>query len=143
MKLIACVLLAVLAVAVGDEGFYQQQVFSSAPADTYSNYNSYYDNQRPAKQQGFASRLWNQLFEDNRRQGPGDIVGLVTGGGPVTILVIFAGVLLVIFVGATAFSAFTQFAGSGRGLASDDWEINHSVWMNQLQKDFEDSWTLE
>ena len=31
---------------------------------------------------------------------------------------------------------------SGRGLDSDEWEVDHSVWMNQLHRDFEDSWSV-
>ena len=35
----------------------------------------------------------------------------------------------------------SQLNNSGRGLDTDEWEMDHSVWMDQLQKDFEDSWS--
>ena len=38
---------------------------------------------------------------------------------------------------------FSQLNNSGRGLDTDEWEVDHSVWMDQLQRDFEDSWDTE
>ena len=38
---------------------------------------------------------------------------------------------------------FTQLNNSGRGLDTDEWEVDHSVWMDQLQRDFESSWSQE
>ena len=51
MKLSICLLLAVVATASADQGFYQQQpVAQSAP----SGYNHYYDQQyQPAQKQGY------------------------------------------------------------------------------------------
>jgi len=47
-------------------------------------------------------------------------------------------------LGVIAAGAFTQaLNSSGRGLDTDEWEVDHSVWMDQLQKDFEDSWSTE
>jgi len=150
MKLIACVLLAVLAVAAGDEGFYQQQEFASAPADTYSNYNNYYD-QQPPRQKG----LWERLFGNTRRQdggflGLGGLLGGAGAGagagglgivGPLLLFSLVIGALILAVAGA--YFVVTQLNNSGRGLENDEWEIDHSVWMDQLQKDFEDSWKEE
>ena len=52
MKLSMCLLLAVVATASADQGFYQpQQAVQSAPS-SYSSYatENYYDNRPPAKQ---------------------------------------------------------------------------------------------
>ena len=54
------------------------------------------------------------------------------------------GLLLAIGVGLLAVAlASLDLNSSGRGLDTDEWEVDHSVWMNQLQKDFEDSWSTE
>jgi len=175
MKLIACVLLAVLAVAVGDEGFYQQQPNQyeqqqfhhqqqhqqqhhqqintrqdaqyqqqfSAPADTYSNYNNY-GQQPPAKQPGFASRLWNRIFGGaNRRQGIAGLLGGLGGFAAIGPIVAVVAVVAAIVAVAVVNQVVTEINSSGRGLDSNEWEIDHSVWMDQLHKDFEDSWSVE
>lgn len=49
-------------------------------------------------------------------------------------------VVVTVVVVATVSAVTSQQNASARGLDSDEWEINHSVWMEQLQKDFEDSW---
>ena len=58
--------------------------------------------------------------------------------GPIVIVVVVV-VVVVAVVGVVA----TQLNNSGRGLDDDEWEVDHSVWMNQLQRDFEDSWAQE
>ncbi|XP_043193533.1 uncharacterized protein LOC122365940 [Amphibalanus amphitrite] len=134
MKLSVCLLLAVVATVSADDGFYQPQaVAQSAP----SAYNNYYDQQyQPPQSQGWLDRL----FGSNRRQGLG---GLLGGGlgifgliGPIALVVI----AIVGLVG-TAY-VLSELDSSGRGLDSDQWEVDHSVWMNQLQRDFEDSWSV-
>ena len=57
--------------------------------------------------------------------------------GPVFLLI--AAVVGLVAVAYT----ISELNSSGRGLDNDDWEVDHSVWMNQLQKDFEDSWSVQ
>ena len=56
------------------------------------------------------------------------------------IILICAGLGLAALAAAAFGSALTS---SGRGLDTDEWVVDHSVWMSQLQKDFEDSWSTE
>ena len=60
--------------------------------------------------------------------------------GPIGIVVAVA-----VVIAAVAGLAYvvSEINNSGRGLDSDEWEVDHSVWMDQLQKDFEDSWSTE
>ena len=60
--------------------------------------------------------------------------------GPIGAVV---GVVVVVVVVVGVAAVATQLNSSGRGLDNDEWDVDHSVWMNQLQKDFEDSWTAE
>ena len=60
--------------------------------------------------------------------------------GPIGAVI---GVVVVVAVVAVVGVAVTQINSSGRGLDVDEWEMDHSVWMNQLQRDFEDSWGQE
>ena len=47
--------------------------------------------------------------------------------------------VLIVVIGVGFFASTLN--NSGRGLDTDEWEMDHSVWMEQLQKDFEESWT--
>ena len=69
MKLSICLLLAVVAAASADQGFYQPQpVQHSAP----SGYNNYYDQQyQPAKKQGYVIRIANYLCSVQQREKVG------------------------------------------------------------------------
>ncbi|XP_037080800.1 uncharacterized protein LOC119101559 [Pollicipes pollicipes] len=139
MKLIVCIVLAVSAMVAADEGFFPQSA-QSAP-DTYSNYNynNYYDYQ-PPKQTGWLDRL----FGATRRQGLGGLLGGLGGIGAVgPIIGVVVAVVAVIAVVAGIGYVVTTINSSGRGLDTDDWEVNHSVWMDQLQRDFEDSWSTQ
>ena len=49
-------------------------------------------------------------------------------------------IFVIVVVVATFAYIGTLLSSSGRGLDTDEWEVDHSVWMNHLQKDFEDSW---
>ena len=51
-------------------------------------------------------------------------------------------VVAVVAVGAVAYAA-SELSNSGRGLETDEWEMNQSLWMDQLEKDFENSWSVE
>ncbi|XP_037080594.1 uncharacterized protein LOC119101369 [Pollicipes pollicipes] len=134
MKLIICIVLAVAAVVAADEGLYPQPA-QSAP-DSYAYYNNY-EPELP-KQSGWLDRL----FGSTRRQGLAGLFGGLGGigfAGPLIALVV---VVLLVAVGLTALNyVISTINSSGRGLDTDEWEVNHSVWMNQLQQDFEDSWT--
>ncbi|KAF0291239.1 hypothetical protein FJT64_010618 [Amphibalanus amphitrite] len=134
MKLSACLLLAVVAAVSADQGFYQPQAAAvqSAPS-SYTNYapGNYYD-QRPPARQGWFDRIFGG---SNRRQG---IAGLLAGIGPIGAVV---GVVVAVVVVVAVAAAATQLSQSGRGLDNDEWEVDHSVWMSQLQRDFEDSWS--
>lgn len=58
-------------------------------------------------------------------------------------LLLGLGLLAALATGALLAALALQLASSGRGLDNDEWEIDHSVWMDQLQRDFEDSWSEE
>ncbi|XP_043245792.1 uncharacterized protein LOC122393639 [Amphibalanus amphitrite] len=135
MKLSVCLLLAVVAAVSADEGFYQPQaVAQSAPG----GYNNYYEQQyQPTRRQGWFDRLLGGFGGSNRRQG---IAGLLAGIGPIGAVV---GVVVAVVVVVAFAAAVTQLSQSGRGLDNDEWEVDHSVWMNQLQRDFEDSWSTQ
>ena len=60
--------------------------------------------------------------------------------GPIGAIV---GVVVVVVVVVAIVAVTNELTSSGRGLDNDEWEVDHSVWMNQLQKDFEDSWSTE
>ena len=52
--------------------------------------------------------------------------------------------LIAAVVGLVAVAyTISELNSSGRGLDNDDWEVDQSVWMDQLQKDFEDSWSVQ
>ena len=53
------------------------------------------------------------------------------------------GLLAALALGSLLAFLFTQLNNSGRGLDTDEWEVDHSVWMDQLQKDFEESWSVQ
>jgi len=122
---------------------YQEQFAPSAgsapsnfqrPQQYEGNYNNYYDNSRPQ-----APGIIERFFGGIRRQdGIFGIGGAGIGGFGLAIVIIIVG--LAVLAGAAAIGSITS---SGRGLDSDDWEVDHSVWMDQLQKDFEDSWSTE
>ena len=56
--------------------------------------------------------------------------------------IFFVGIVLIAIV-ATVFYLGAVLSSSGRGLETDDWELDHSVWTDRLEKDFEDSWIEE
>ena len=58
------------------------------------------------------------------------------------VIIVLTVVALVIGI-VSIFADKDKFTSSGRGLDTNDWEVDHSVWMNQLQKDFENSWSTE
>ena len=67
------------------------------------------------------------------------------GGPRVTFYPLPAGPIIAIalvglFVITIVFFVGTALSSSGRGLDTDEWEVNHSAWMQQLYEDFEDSW---
>ena len=53
--------------------------------------------------------------------------------------IVFVAILVVVIVSTVAYLG-AVLSSSGRGIDVDEWEVEHSVWMNQLQKDFEESW---
>ena len=53
--------------------------------------------------------------------------------------VVLAAILVIVIVATIAYIG-AVLSSSGRGLDNDVWEVDHSVWMDQLHKDFEDSW---
>ena len=59
--------------------------------------------------------------------------------GPIVAIVVFVIIAVALFAAA----AYISTVSSGRGLDTDEWEVDHSVWMNQLRQDFEDSWSTE
>ena len=62
------------------------------------------------------------------------------GGALGPLGAVLGAVLALVTVAVVAYVA-NEASTSGRGLDSpEEWEINHSVWMDQLHKDFEDSW---
>ena len=65
---------------------------------------------------------------------------LTAAGAIIPIIIIIVVVVGVIILVSSLAKGFTS---SGRGLDTDEWEVDHSVWMNQLQKDFEDSWSTQ
>ena len=58
------------------------------------------------------------------------------------MIIIIISVVAVAVAGAIAVAA-SNITSSGRGLNTEEWEVDHSVWMDQLKKDFEDSWSIE
>ncbi|XP_037080101.1 uncharacterized protein LOC119100974 [Pollicipes pollicipes] len=130
MKVIACIVLALSAAVVAGEGFYPDSTHSAPSA--YSNYNHY--DYQTAPEDG----VWRRLFGSNRRQGLlGGLGGLVGPG-------VLIGVLLAIILTAAGLGyMMANINSSGRGLDTDDWEVNHSVWLDQLQRDFEASWSTD
>ena len=67
----------------------------------------------------------------------------VTNMDAIFSAVILPALLIALGIGLAALAAAAVAASlnsSGRGLDTDEWEVDHSVWMNQLQKDFESSW---
>ncbi|XP_037080374.1 uncharacterized protein LOC119101192 [Pollicipes pollicipes] len=133
MKLIICIVLAVAAVVAADEGFYPQSA-QSAP-DSHAYYNNY-EPELP-KRNGWLDRL----FGSNRRQGLAGLLGGLGGIGAAGPIIAVVAVVIVVAVGLTALNTvISNINSSGRDLGTDDWEINHSVWMDQLQQEFEDSW---
>ena len=61
--------------------------------------------------------------------------------GGLPILLVAGAVIVAGVIAVTVFASF--YNNSGRGLDTDEWEVDHSIWMDQLQKDFESSWSQE
>ncbi|XP_037075861.1 uncharacterized protein LOC119096960 [Pollicipes pollicipes] len=127
MKAIFCIVLALSAAVAANGGFYPFSV-QRAP-DAFDNYNR--NHYKTAKHSG----LLDRLFGANRRQGI--LEGLGGIGGPVAVV----GVVVAGIIAATGLAfVIANINSSGRGLDTDDWEDSQSVWMDQLVRDFEDSW---
>ncbi|XP_043211032.1 uncharacterized protein LOC122375595 [Amphibalanus amphitrite] len=142
MKLRCIVLAALVTVVAADylenNGYYEQP---AAPSQYYG-----YQRRRSAGGglAGFVRRLFGR--GDVRRQFTG--TGATGGGGVLgadSLGSILLPIVLVGLGGAALVAAIgsLDLNNSGRGLDTDEWEVDHSVWMNQLQKDFEDSWSTE
>ena len=71
---------------------------------------------------------------------PIGVVGGSTAGG-LPILLVVAGIIAIAVIGVSFYASV--YNNSGRGLDTDEWEVDHSVWMDQLQRDFESSWSQE
>ncbi|XP_043212194.1 uncharacterized protein LOC122376399 [Amphibalanus amphitrite] len=100
-----------------------QNLFRRSSYDSYDSGSS-----------GYSAPSYGPSYHAPAKGGPGiaDII--------LPIILICAGLGLAALAAAAFGSALTS---SGRGLDTDEWEVDHSVWMNQLQKDFEDSWSTE
>ncbi|XP_037080413.1 uncharacterized protein LOC119101221 [Pollicipes pollicipes] len=152
--LIAFVCCCVAAVATGT---LQKRDTEYALNDDETYYNNYYNYQNQPVRRRKSPFGWLQSIV-SRASGGYDSTGYSggssygyqpqeQGGGKFDILgplfLVSLGLLAALALGALLAFLFTQLNNSGRGLDNDDWEINHSVWMDQLQKDFEDSWAEE
>ncbi|XP_043211028.1 uncharacterized protein LOC122375592 [Amphibalanus amphitrite] len=128
----ALLVVGLAAVARSDEEFYSP----SAPQYYQPQHTSSYSNYYPSGPPSSGGSILDSLLGGNRRQF--DVLG---GGlaGPLLILV----VIFVIGTGLLAGAAYISTVSSGRGLDTDQWEVDHSVWMEQLNRDFEDSWSTE
>ena len=60
---------------------------------------------------------------------------------PLKAALLLGGLGLLGVLALLGFAVATQLNNSGRGLDTDEWEVDHSVWMDQLEKDFENSWS--
>ncbi|XP_037074402.1 uncharacterized protein LOC119095640 isoform X2 [Pollicipes pollicipes] len=101
-----------------------------------SSYDSYDSGSSGSAHSGYSAPSYQQQSYHPRPSKGGFSIGDVI----LPIILLCAGLGL----GALAAAAFSAaLSSSGRGLDSDEWEIDHSVWMDQLQKDFEDSWATE
>jgi len=126
--------------------------------------NNYYQNQqpyrpRPVKQSyspfGWVQNLFRRSSYDSGSSSSGYSSAPSHGGGyhqqavssgPGIADIILPIILICLGLGLAALAAAaitSSLSSSGRGLDTDEWEVDHSVWMNQLQKDFEDSWATE
>ncbi|XP_037094490.1 uncharacterized protein LOC119114484 [Pollicipes pollicipes] len=128
MKAIFCIVLALSAAVAANGGFYPFSV-QRAP-DAFDNYNR--NHYKTAKHSG----LLDRLFGANRRQGI--LEGLGGIGGPVAVV---GGSLVAGIHSPTGLAVvIANINSSGRGLDTDGLEDSQSVWMDQLVRDFEDSW---
>ncbi|XP_043206582.1 uncharacterized protein LOC122372959 [Amphibalanus amphitrite] len=160
MKLSCVLLLALVAMVVADSSEYYQSDYSQEYSQEPSNYYSSRRG-RPASR-GIFGKLKNLLgLGATRRQftGPtgtgtgftgvgatgGQFIAQPATGGGFPLLPILLGGLGLAALAALIGGLFlaTQLNNSGRGLDTDEWEVDHSVWMDQLQKDFEDSWNTQ
>ncbi|KAF0290169.1 hypothetical protein FJT64_011609 [Amphibalanus amphitrite] len=137
MKLSCLLLLALAAVVVADSSEYYQnyetEYSQESSYDQGAPSPNYYSGQkrRTARQQSGLSGILKKLFGFGATPAslaPYLLLGLLFGLGTGALVGAFASL---------------DFNSSGRGLDTDEWEVDHSVWMNQLQKDFEDSWSTE
>ncbi|KAF0288868.1 hypothetical protein FJT64_012761 [Amphibalanus amphitrite] len=149
-------------VAVAASGTLQKRDTEYALNDDETYYNNYYNHQnpRPVRRNkspfGWLSRIVSRAsggydtgysgysgssggygYSSHPQQGggKGDLLG--------PLFLLGLGLLAALALGSLLAFLFTQLNGSGRGLDTDEWEVDHSVWMDQLQKDFEDSWSEE
>ncbi|XP_043206584.1 uncharacterized protein LOC122375597 [Amphibalanus amphitrite] len=141
MKFAIFVALTLAAMAWADSSYqsYQPDYQNSYQNEYQTNY---YDQQAatpyyPQRRQSFFETVSSLFSPANRRQ-----FGLGGGFFGIAIVVVIVVVVIVGVVGLVA-ALSTGLTSSGRGLDTDEWEVDHSVWMNQLQKDFEDSWSTE
>ncbi|XP_043223085.1 uncharacterized protein LOC122382173 [Amphibalanus amphitrite] len=89
----------------------------------------------PVSSPGITDRLQNIFQGFSDRTDPAFF-----SAAPFLLLSLLA--LVGLAVTGVAYAVITNNS-SGRGLDSDHWEVDHSVWMDQLQRDFEDSWSTE
>jgi len=137
MKLAVFVLLSMAALTWADSSYtqYQQNTYPNYYAESAPSSSNYYGSAPTQRRQGIVDSIRDFFFSSNRRQAG------IAGGLP--IIAIAAVVLVVVVVAVVVAVAAGDFSSSGRGLDTNQWEVDHSVWMNQLQKDFEDSWSTE
>jgi len=151
---------------------YQQEYQQEPEYNNYNNYYNQRPN-RPARRRSSGPLSWiKNIFSFNRgalnRDSGGGHSGGSSGyssgssggsygheasyggGSGISIADVGLGIgalvlcCVVLAVGSGLFmTLITTLNGSGRGIETDEWEIDHSVWMDQLQKDFEDSWATE
>lgn len=149
-------------IAAAASGSLQKRDTEYALSDDETYYNNYYNHQntRPVRRNkspfGWLSRIVSRASggydtgysgysgssggysshpQGNQGGGKGDILG--------PLFLLGLGLLAALALGSLLAFLFTQLNNSGRGLDTDEWEVDHSVWMDQLQKDFEDSWSEE
>ncbi|XP_043193587.1 uncharacterized protein LOC122365961 [Amphibalanus amphitrite] len=110
-------------------GYPSQDYFTYNPSGTADYYRP------PVSSPGITDRLQNIFQGFSDRTDPAFF-----SAAPFLLLSLLA--LVGLAVTGVAYAVITNNS-SGRGLDSDQWEVDHSVWMNQLQRDFEDSWSTE
>ncbi|XP_043206587.1 uncharacterized protein LOC122375590 [Amphibalanus amphitrite] len=133
MKLSIVMLLLLVALVRTDTSYQNFESYESSH-DLSSASSNYYEHSQPNRRisTGLTGYL-RQYLNPIRRQG---FQGVIPYLWPLGLLCI---VIFLALIGYGYYSAL--YNSSGRGLDTDEWEVDHSVWMSQLQKDFEDSWS--